>query len=230
MEDGSVDLVFTSPPYNIGISYDVYNDNQPWDEYYEWCKEWLKELFRVLKDDGRCCIVHYLSLGKANNRHSPLMEINHIALDLGYKHHGLAIWWDITLTKLTAWGSWLSASAPYINSPFEGILIMYKDKWKKKSKGKTSISKEEFMEACSGIWKIPPERKRKHPAPFPVALAERAIKLLSYEGDIVFDPFCGSGTTLVAAKKLNRSYIGMDISEKYCDMARKRLMVNEPLF
>lgn len=227
MADGSIDLVFTSPPYNIGIKYDIYNDAQPWDKYYQWCELWLKELLRVMKDDGRCCIVHYLSLGKADNRHSPLMDINYIAHVLGFNHHGLAIWWDITLTKRTAWGSWLSASAPYINSPFEGILFLYKNSWRKANQGITHISKEEFIEACSGIWKIPTERKRTHPAPFPIALAERAIKLLSYEDDVILDPFCGSGTTLVAAKRLNRKYIGMDISPTYCDMAEKRLSVEQ---
>ena len=221
--DNYVDLVVTSPPYNCGIKYDVHEDNMDWTEYYKWCDVWLHELFRTLKPDGRVCLIHYLSLGQSSNRHAPLMKLNCMAEDIGFKHHGVAIWWDITLTKQTAWGSWLSASAPYINSPFEGILVLYKDRWKKDRQGKTDIRKEEFMESCSGIWKIAPEHDRRHPAPFPKKLASRCIRLLSYEDDLVLDPFCGGGTACVVAKEANRKYIGIDISEKYCNMTKEKL-------
>jgi len=219
----SVDLVITSPPYNCGIDYKVYNDNMEWNDYYKWCNLWMKEIYRIMKLDARFCLIHYLSLGQSNNRHAPLMKLNTIGEEIGYKHHGLAVWWDITLTKLTAWGSWLSASAPYINSPFEGILILYKEKWKKQQKGKTSISKEEFMESCSGIWKIAPEHNRSHPAPFPEKLSDRCIKLLSYENDLVLDPFCGSGTVGVSAEKLKRNFIGIELNPDYLEMAKKRI-------
>lgn len=223
LPDSCIDLIVTSPPYNCGIKYENYNDNIGWKEYYEWVKLWIQEFYRIIKSDGRVCIVHYLSLGNSDERHAPLMNINKISEDSGFKHYGLAIWWDITLTKRTAWGSWLSASAPYINSPFEGILILYKEKWKKLNNGKTDISKEEFMESCSGIWKIPTERNRFHPAPFPKELASRIIRLLSYEGDIVLDNFCGSGTTLLAAKESNRKFIGIEKSRKYIEMSERRL-------
>ena len=219
-----IDLVVTSPPYNCGIKYDIYNDAIDWVEYYNWCKEWLKEIYRIMKDDAKFCLIHYLSLGKSNNRQAPLMKLNTIAESVGFKHHALAIWWDITLTKKTAWGSWLSASAPYINSPFEGILILYKKYWKKIQKGITNIEKDEFIEACSGVWKIQPERNRLHPAPFPEKLASRCIKLLSYEGDMILDPFLGSGTVAVVSKKLNRKCIGIELSEQYCNISKNRLL------
>jgi len=224
-----IDLVVTSPPYNINIKYDNYNDDLIWDKYYFWCKKWMKEINRILKDDGRACIIHYLSYGNSQNRQMPIMELNNIAIKEGLKHYGLAIWWDITLCKKTAWGSWLSASQPYINSPLEGILILYKNKIKKEKEGKTQINKGEFMESCGGIWKIKPENNKniEHPAPFPIELASRCIKLLSWENDIVLDPFIGSGTTAIAAKLLNRNYIGMDISHKYCNIARKRLLQDD---
>jgi site-specific DNA-methyltransferase (adenine-specific) len=145
----------------------------------------LKELFRVLKYDGRLCINHYLSLGNAKERTAPLMEINSIATKIGFKHHSVAVWQDITLAKRTAWGSWLSASAPYINSPFEGILIMYKSEWKKRVKGKDTIKREDFIKLTRGIWEIPTERKQLTKANFPILLPEKCINLLTFEGDLV---------------------------------------------
>jgi DNA modification methylase len=95
-----------------------------WDAYYTWCKEWLSEIYRVLKPDGRFCLNHYLSLGQSDNRHAPLMDLNYICTrEIGFKHHGLACWDDITLTKRTAWGSWISASAPYINCLCPSTLV-----------------------------------------------------------------------------------------------------------
>jgi site-specific DNA-methyltransferase (adenine-specific) len=220
----SVDLIVTSPPYNLGIKYDVYNDNVELEEYYKWCELWLCRCYNLLKMDGRICINHYLSCGTAKLRTAPLMRINNICEAIGFHHHGLAIWDDRTLSKRTAWGSWLSSSAPYINSPHEGILIMYKDRWKRDNKGKTDIGKDEFMEACSGIWKIAPEKKRSVcPAPFPVALPARCIKMFSYEGDTVCDPFMGGGTTGVACAQHNRDFVGFELSQTYCDHAARRI-------
>ncbi len=241
LPDKSIDFILTSPPYNCGIRYNSYNDRRRFDEYYLWCEEWLRQFHRLLKDDGRACIVHYLSLGSGKagfkvgikngtsqdddfrSRHAPLMKINCIAENIGLRHHGVAIWWDITLSKRTAWGSWLSASAPYINSPFEGILVLYKERWKKDNKGITQIEKEEFMESCSGVWKIAPEHNREHPAPFPEKLASRCIRLFTYEGDTVLDPFNGSGTTTKVAKDTNRNAIGIELDPVYMDIAKRRI-------
>ena len=113
--ENSIDLIITSPPYNIGMKYDVYIDKIPWDQYYIWCEEWLYECLRVLKPDGRMALNHYLSFGnKKDGRTAPLMELNHIALNLGFKHHTVGVWTDATLSRRTAWGSWKSSSAPYI--------------------------------------------------------------------------------------------------------------------
>lgn len=223
MPDKSIDLVLTSPPYNCGIKYNKHNDSMDWNDYYSWCGLWIKEVHRVLKDDGRLSLIHYFSLGRSSNRQAPLMRLNIIAENIGMKHHAVAVWWDITLTKLTAWGSWLSASAPYISSPFEGVLIMYKERWKKDVKGKSTITKEEFRESCSGVWKIPTERDRTHPAPFPIKMANRCINLLSYEGMSILDPFMGSGTTGVACKELGRNFIGIEISPEYFKIAENRI-------
>jgi site-specific DNA-methyltransferase (adenine-specific) len=221
--DNSVDLIVTSPPYNIGIKYDVWPDAMTWPVYYDWCEEWLTEMRRVLKPDGRCCINMYLSLGTSKFRTAPLMETNCRAMKVGFKHHSMALWYDITLTKLTAWGSWLSASAPYVSAPFEGILILYKDQWKKQNKGISTTTKEEFREFAAGVWKIPSGKRTDHPAPFPEKLARLCINGLSYVGDTVLDPFVGTGTTAVVAKRSGRHYIGIDISPDYVGLANAKL-------
>lgn len=118
--------------------------------------------------------------------------------------------------------SWLSASAPYINTPYEGILISYKEQWKKTSKGTSTISKEDFMVGVGGIWNMGTVRG-KTKACFPERLPEMCIRLLTYEGDLVYDPFSGSGTTPFVAKKLNRNFIGSEISEEYCKIANERI-------
>lgn len=225
--DNSIDMIITSPPYNIGMEYDVYVDRMPWSDYYAWCKKWLAECLRVLKPDGRMALNHYISFGDAKERTAPIMELNQIAMELGFRHHAAAIWTDATLSRRTAWGSWLSASSPYIQTPFEGILILYKDSWKKLSKGTSDCPKEDFIQLTGGIWKIQPETRGRTPANFSVDLALKCIRLLSYTNALVLDPFSGAGTTAVACRMTERSYIGIELSEEYCRVARDRL--KEPL-
>lgn len=225
VESNSVDLIVTSPKYNLGIKYDSCNDFIDWPDYYDWCRLWLRESFRVLKPDGRLCLNHYLSCGMAKHRSAPLMNLNAMCEnEIGFKHHGFVLWDDRTISKRTAWGSWKMASAPYVGSPHEGIIILYKEHWKKLSRGESTITKEEFMEATTGIWKLPPEKARGGcPAPFPKSLPLRCINLLTYKGDLVFDLFNGGGTTSVAAKESGRHYLGFDLSESYCNDAREWL-------
>jgi site-specific DNA-methyltransferase (adenine-specific) len=221
--DNTIDLVVTSPPYNLGIDYGEgpSKDTLPWTEYYIWCVEWMKELYRVMKPNRRFCLNHYLSCGEGGEdenrgRQAPLMMINMLAQSIGFNHHGIAIWDEGTISKRTAWGSWLSASAPYINSPYEGILILYKGNWKREDSGKSTISREDFMEGCSGSWKMKPQRRKEHPAPFPIKLPQMCIDLFTYEGDLVLDPFMGSGSTGIACKLKNRSCIGLEKNPDYC--------------
>lgn len=228
IKNESVDLILTSPPYNVHFDYEVYSDWLPWPAYYKWCARWLKECYRVLKKDGRMVLNHYFSLGNVKDGRSyPLMHLNEIAVGLGFQHHAVIFWEDRTISRRTAWGSWLSASSPYINSPYEGLLVLYKQQWKKMGKGRSTISKEEFMEGCLGVWSIPSSRAKRgarHPTAFPLALAERAINLLTYKKETVLDPFVGSGTTVVAADKLGRDGIGIDLNPRYIEDARNWVM------
>lgn len=227
LDDNSVDLIVTSPPYNLGIKYDSWNDRMPWLEYLEWCEKWLYECYRVLKDDGRICINHYFCNNPIdeNGNHVtrfPLFDIKNIMDRIGYNSHRVVMWDDITVVKQTAWGSWLSASAPHINCPYEGILIAYKNQWNKINKGESTIHKNDFREGCSGVWHIGTTVSYTQ-ANFPERLPQLCIDLLSYKNDVVLDPFSGSGTTCWVAKCMNRQFVGFEISKAYWKESISRL-------
>ena len=226
VDANSVDLIVTSPPYNVGIEYDSWDDNMPWDEYLKWCRQWLEECYRILKPDGRICINHYFCNAPRKNGDTvsrfPLFDFKNMMDDIGYNTHKIAVWDDLTMKKQTAWGSWLSASAPFIQTPYEGILIAYKDRWKKDNSGKSTISRGDFMEGCSGVWHIGTTIGYTK-ACFPERLPQLCIDLFSYENDLVLDPFSGSGTTCYVAKSLNRHFIGFEISKNYYEESLSRL-------
>ena len=121
----------------------------------------------------------------------------------------------------------MSASCPYVIAPVELIVLLYKDSWKKTSGSKKSdIRRDEFISWTNGVWTFSGEKKSKigHPAPFPIELPKRCIKLFSYVGDTVLDPFMGSGTTVVAAKQNKRNGIGIDNELEYCELAMHRVL------
>ena len=221
----SVDLIVTSPPYNLDINYGLYKDQLPYPEYLELFKKWMTKLYNLTKPDGRMCLNVPLDKSKGGYQ-SVGADVTNIAKQVGWKYKTSIVWNEGNISKNSAWGSWLSASAPHIIAPVELIIVFYKHQWKKESGSKIStITKEEFVEWTRGIWTFKGESKRKigHPAPYPVELPCRCIKLLSYENDIVMDPFMGSGSTLLAALKTKRRCVGVDIDEKYCNLAIKRI-------
>ena len=223
--EDSIDLIVTSPPYNVGIDYNSHNDTISYKEYLDWTGEWLEKAYRLMKSDGRMCLNIPLDKNKGGQQ-SVYADITTIAKRVGLKYHSTIIWNEGNISRRTAWGSWLSASAPYVIAPVETIVILYKDSWKKHRKGKSDITKSEFIEWTNGLWTFSGESKKKigHPAPFPVELPRRCIKLFSYVGDTVLDPFLGSGSTAIAAYKLNRKAIGVEIDEIYFRLAIKRIM------
>ena len=217
LPDNSVHLMVTSPPYNVGKTYD---ENLSLEEYRGLLKRVFKETYRVLVPDianlGR---KPYLPL------HSYIIEDMH---DIGFLMRG-EILWDkgSSASPSTAWGTWLKANNPVLRDVHEYILIFCKDTFTRRNpyKRKSTISKEEFLEFTKSVWQFSAERASKvgHPAPFPVELPYRTIQLYTFEGDIILDPFVGAGTTCIAALKTNRKYVAYDVDKKYCDLAEQRI-------
>ncbi|MHA1911088.1 MAG: DNA-methyltransferase [Candidatus Kariarchaeaceae archaeon] len=225
IQEESIDLIITSPPYALDIKYNSFDDKMTYETYLQFTKDWLTKVYHLSKEDGRLCLNIPLDKNKGGQQ-SVYADITSIAKEIGWKYHTTIIWNEQNISRRTAWGSWMSASAPYVIAPVEVIVILYKKVWKKKNKGESDITREEFMEWTNGVWNFSGESKKRigHPAPFPVELPRRCIKLFSYIGDTVLDPFTGSGSTLIACKETNRKGIGVEIDEKYCLLAKERII------
>lgn len=221
-------MIVTSPPYNAGKEYEPKLSEQ---EYYAFINPIVKEFARVLKPDGRFAINVCFNINRINeigNREANTVLFPFLSWIDSIRANGLNlkenIIWDQSNSGCdTAWGSWKSPSAPHIRHLTENILIGYNKQWKKINQGKSDLTGEEFSIWTLDKWKMSSERERIHPAPFPEELAKRCIKLFSYIGDVVLDPFSGSGTTCAVAKKFGRQYIGIDLSPEYTKLAQKRI-------
>lgn len=225
LPDNSIDLVFTSPPYNFGLDYDNHKDGTKWDDYFNKLFEVFSECIRVLKYGGRIVV-------NVQPLFSDYIPIHHIISDFFMKNkliwRGEIIWEKNNYNcKYTAWGSWKSPSNPYMKYTWEFLEVFCKGDLKHAGKTENAdITGDEFKKWVYAKWDIAPERNMKdfgHPAMFPEKLVERTLKLFSFENDVVLDPFNGVGTTTKVAKQLNRKFIGIDISNGYCKKAEERL-------
>ena len=223
LPDKSVHLMVTSPPYNVGKLYDK---DMSLDEYRSFLLSIWKEVYRVLVPGGRICI-NIANLGR--RPYIPLHTfVIEDLLSLGFLMRGEVIWYKgATVSSSVAWGTYLSAKNPVLRDSHEYILIFSKDTFTRgiKDKMKSTLSKDEFAAFTKSVWSFNAESATKvgHPAPFPVELPARCIKLYTFEGEVVLDPFMGSGTTAVAALELNRHYVGYDIDPEYIKIAEKRI-------
>jgi site-specific DNA-methyltransferase (adenine-specific) len=176
----AIDLIVTSPPYNVGIDYGQYRDAAAYDDYLTFSRAWLAQALRVLRADGRCCLNILLDENKGGS-HSVAADLTRLAQELGFRYHTTIVWNEGNISRRTAWGSFQSASAPYIITPVEVIVVLYKAVWRKQRRGVSDINKEEFMAWTNGLWTFSGESKKRvgHPAPFPLELPRRCIKLFS---------------------------------------------------
>ena len=226
----SIDLIVTSPPYNVNIKYNSHRDGASYCDYLRFTEAWLRKCYTLAKNDGRFCLNIPLDKNKGGQQ-AVCADITNIARKIGWQYHSTIIWNEGNISRRTAWGSWMSASAPYVIAPVEVIVVLYKKTWKKTSGSRNNdITKEEFMEWTNGVWTFSGQSKKGaggHPAAFPIELPKRCIKLFSYIGDTVLDPFVGSGSTLIAALQNGRRGLGVDIDADYCKIAKQRLRKEE---
>ena len=220
--NNSLHLMVTSPPYNVSKEYD---EDLSLKEYLQLLRNVFSETFRVLVYGGRAC-VNVANLGR--KPYIPLSDnISQMMIDIGFKMRGEIIWAKGAGAGVSmAWGSWQSASNPVLRDTHEYILVFSKGTFdRKKGDRENTITKEQFMEWTKSVWTMNPEsaKKVKHPAPFPVELPYRLTQLYTFKGDIVLDPFMGSGTTCLASRILLRHYIGIEINQDYMEIARKRI-------
>jgi site-specific DNA-methyltransferase (adenine-specific) len=250
MPESSVDLIVTSPPYGVGIAYDSFNDDIEFEQYKLFSASWLREAYRVLKDDGRIALNIPYEINRQDKGGRILMvsEIWQVMKSIGYKFYGIVDLEENSphRSKTTAWGSWMSPSAPYIYNPKECVLLAYKKTHIKKIKGepewvgevmdieqedgttkkKTVYQdehKKEFMELVYGQWDYFADTKQMTKATFSMDIPMKAIKILTYRNDIVLDPFTGSGTSICAAEIGGRRWIGIELSENYSKVAKERV-------
>ncbi|MCS7305558.1 MAG: site-specific DNA-methyltransferase [Thermoguttaceae bacterium] len=222
LPDCSVHLMVTSPPYNVGKEYD---DDLTLEEYRAFLKRVWKEVYRVLVPGGRACI-NIANLGR--KPYIPLHAfIIQDMMELGFLMRGEVIWNKASSgSPSTAWGSWCSAKNPTLRDIHEYILIFSKGMFARGGPArKSTIAREEFLEFTKSVWTFPAEPASKigHPAPFPIELPYRLIQLYTFEGEVVLDPFMGSGQTAIAALKTRRHYVGYEINPEYVKLSERRI-------
>ena len=218
----SLHLMVTSPPYNVSKEYD---EDLSLQEYLQLLKKVFTETYRVLVYGGRAC-VNVANLGR--KPYIPLSDyVSHMMMEIGFKMRGEIIWAKgAGAGRSMAWGSWQSASNPVLRDTHEYILVFSKGVFERKKRNQeNTITKEQFMEWTKSVWMMNPEsaKKVKHPAPFPVELPYRLAQLYTFKGDVVLDPFMGSGSTAIAALKSERKYIGYEVDPQYIKTAEERI-------
>ena len=245
VDNSSVALVVTSPPYFAGKQYEqaLGEGGIPgtYLDYLRMLRDVFTECRRVLEPGGRIA-VNVANLGRRPFRSLSADVTRILQDDLGLLLRGEVIWLKAEgASGSCAWGSFRKASNPVLRDLTERVVVASKGRFNRAILAKrraalglpheSTISKEEFMEATLDVWRIRPEKARRvgHPAPFPVALPERFIRLYTYRNDVVLDPFMGAGSTAVAAKRNGRRYVGFDTDPDYVKLAEKRV-AEEPVF
>lgn len=233
---GSVQLVVTSPPYGVGKEYDDHNDTR--EGWMEMLGKVFWRSWQALENGGRMCVnVHHES-GRSPSYPTGML-VQQMLEQLPDSINRGTIVWDkkAEAGPSTAWGSWMSPANPSLRGTYEMIYVyskatMARDVPWSDGQGtdlpeptlvKADITGSEFMKASLDVWSdIGTRSEPGHPAPFPVGLPQRLIQFYSWPGDMVYDPFLGSGTTGLAAQELGRDWVGSEISAEYCKLASRR--------
>ena len=221
LPDDCVALMVTSPPYNVGKDYD---DDLALGDYLDLLRRVFTETYRVVEPGGR------VAINVANLGRKPYLPLNHLVgvllTEVGFLLRGEIIWRKAKAAGgSTAWGSWQSAKNPTLRDVHEYVLVGSKSSFRRERAGEDTISKDDFLEATMSVWDILPESARRvgHPAPFPTELPRRLIELYTFDGDLVLDPFLGSGSTAIAAVQSGRHYVGYETDAAYAALAEKRI-------
>jgi DNA modification methylase len=222
LPEACIHLMVTSPPYNARKDYD---QDLTLEEYLRLLERVCRETYRVLVPGGRAC------LNIANLGRKPYIPLNafisQIMIAAGFLMRGEIIWdKGSSVGSSTAWGSWLSASNPTLRDVHEYILVFSKGRFKRQAQGrKSTIERDDFLELTKSVWQFSTESATRvgHPAPYPVELPRRLIELYTFAGEVVLDPFMGSGTTALAALETGRHFVGYELEETYVQIARERI-------
>jgi site-specific DNA-methyltransferase (adenine-specific) len=234
---GGCASVVTSPPYNVGLDYDTDPDGDAlgWDAYRDLTTVAVDAIRWALVPGGRAWVNTAVSVpyspGQSGGRKRRVLLGAWWAAAMGAG--GLELVDQVAWTSLrgsgTAWGSWQSPASPNLRGDHEVITVACRDRWERPAPDGLDAWRDtagDWPGLCSTVWNIAPAtgpERASHPAPFPVELARRCIRLSTWPGEVVLDPFTGTGSTLVAAAQLGRRAIGIERSEKYCELAARRL-------
>jgi site-specific DNA-methyltransferase (adenine-specific) len=237
LASGSVVAVVTSPPYNVGVDYDRGRDDLPWSDYWRLAADAARQMAGALVPGGRAWVNTAVSVPEVSGPRGPQSGSTakrRVMLAHGWAtalaDAGLAlvdqVAWCSPRGAGTAWGSWASPAAPNLRGDWESILVASSGNWERSAPDGLEDWRDGvggWPGLCSTVWNVRPADRHGHPAPFPVELARRCIRLSTWPGETILDPFAGAGTTLLAARQLGRRAIGVERSERYCELAVQRL-------
>jgi site-specific DNA-methyltransferase (adenine-specific) len=217
-------LAVTSPPYCLGLSDRGYVDYLDYDAYLDAARGWASELYRVLQPNGRLALNVPVDTTRAGP-HPVACDWLHILLGAGFRYRSTVIWTEGNIAKSTARGSLDSPSAINLICPAEVILVVHKGTWGLDRRDAPDLAHQEWLDWTLGCWSFAGQHADRvgYPAAFPPELPRRLIKLLSFPGDLVVDPFLGSGTTAVVAAALGRRVYGCDLNPDAVRLAQARV-------
>lgn len=227
--------VVTSPPYNVGLDYDGGSDALDWDDYWSLAFEAACLIEAALPVGGRVWLNTAVTVPEHPANHPCPADVKQrqplawswgqMLCDVGLMLVDQIAWCSARGAG-TAWGSWQSPASPNLRGDHEVVTVASQGRWERTPPPGYETWRDTiggWPALCSTVWNIRPERRDNHPAPFPIELAARCIRLSTWPGEVVLDPFAGSGSTLLAARQYGRTAIGIERSERYCEQIARRL-------